>query len=104
MDYTVTWSPAALRDVEAIAEYIGRDSGAYAMAVVGKIVDASRKLRDFPRAGRIVPELADVSIRERFVYSYRLIYRIADHTVLIVAVVHGKRLLEPLVDRISDTL
>ena len=103
MDYVVTWSPAALDDVDAIAEFIAHDSPAYASAIVDRIVDASRKLRDFPKASRVVPELADPDIRERFVYSYRLIFRITGNTVLIVAVIHGKRLLEPLIDRINET-
>ena len=102
MDYRVSWSPTALDDVDAIAEYINRDSPAYTRAVVNKILDTARKLEDFPNAGRVVPELDDEAIRERFVYSYRLIYRIQEHDVLIVAVVHGRRLLEPLLDQIDD--
>ncbi|MDH4316448.1 MAG: type II toxin-antitoxin system RelE/ParE family toxin [Gammaproteobacteria bacterium] len=81
---------------------MSRDSPAYTRAVVSKIRDTARKLKDFPNAGRIVPELDDEAIRERFVYSYRLIYRIQNNNVLIVAVVHGRRLLEPLLDQISD--
>lgn len=103
MDYRVSWSPAALDDVDAIAEYINRDSPAYTRAVVNKILDAAGNLKAFPNAGRIVPELDDEAIRECFVYSYRLIYRIQDNEVLIVAVVHGRRLLEPLLDQISNT-
>ena len=102
MDYRVSWSPTALDDVDAVAEYISRDSGAYARAVVTKIRDTARMLRRFPNAGRVVPELGDYTIRERFVYSYRLIYRIRDDRVLIVAVVHGRRLLEPLLDQVTD--
>ena len=102
MDYRVSWSPTALDDVDAIAEYINRDSPAYTRAVVNKILDTARKLKDFPNAGRAVPELDDEAIRECFVYSYRLIYRIQEHDVLIVAVVHGRRLLEPLLDQIDD--
>jgi len=102
MDYRVTWSPTALDDVDAIAEYINRDSPAYTWAVVNKILDTARKLEVFPNAGRIVPELDDSEIREHFVYSYRIIYRIQNNDVLIVAVVHGRRLLEPLFDQISD--
>jgi plasmid stabilization system protein ParE len=44
----------------------------------------------------VVPELGDPEIRERFVYSYRVIYRLEPDRLLIVAVVHGRRLLEPL--------
>ena len=57
MDHRVTWSPEALDDVEAIAEYIERDSPVYARAVVQKILATTRKLQRFPRAGRTVPEL-----------------------------------------------
>lgn len=49
--------------------------------------------------GRVVPELGDESIRERFVYSYRIIYQIEKERILIVAVIHGKRLLESISDR-----
>jgi len=49
-----------------------------------------------------VPKFGDEHIRERFVYSYRLIYRIREHQVLVVAVIHGKRLLEAIDDRVKD--
>ena len=101
MDYRVTWSPEALDDIESISEFISRDSEFYAKTVVNKIVGLSRKLNTSPKRGRIVPELDDEEIRELFVYSYRLIYRIYENTILIVAVVHGKRLLEPLSDNIN---
>jgi len=102
VDYRVSWSPTALEDVDAIAEYISRDSPAYARAVVVKIRDTALKLKDFPSSGRVVPELEDETIRERFLYSYRLIYRIQASDVLVVAVVHGRRLLEPLLDQVND--
>ena len=44
--------------------------------------------------GRIVPEMRDASIRELFVFSYRVIYRVEGEVATVVAVVHGKRLLE----------
>ena len=58
----------------------------YAGAVVEKILDSARKLPNFPLAGRIVPELEDETIRERFVYSYRLIYRIYGDKITVLAV------------------
>lgn len=93
MAYQVEWSPRAVEDVEAIALYISADSTAYAAAVVKKILDTARSLSRFPSAGRVVPEFADDNIREKFAYSYRVIYRIQEETVAIAAVVHGKRLL-----------
>ncbi|WP_163557272.1 type II toxin-antitoxin system RelE/ParE family toxin [Halomonas sp. NO4] len=90
----VEWSPEALEDLELIAEYIERDSPFYASAVVSKLVDTARGLPDLPEMGRVVPELGVVFLRECFVYSYRLIYRVDPERILVLAVIHGKRLLE----------
>ena len=94
MAYRVAWSPRAIEDLEAIAQYISADSNAYAATVVKTILNATRNLSRFPFAGRIVPELGDENIREWFAYSYRVIYRVDDRTVTIAAIVHGKRLLD----------
>jgi len=93
MAFVIEWSPKAVEDLEAIADYIARDSRFYAQSVVRKMLEMAESLADFPEMGRIVPELGDKNIRERFVYSYRLIYQIEDSQILIVAIVHGKRLL-----------
>jgi len=103
MDYRITWSPDAYEDVESIAQYIARDSVFYAKAVVTKIIEQSRTLKKFPERGHIVPEIEDVSTREVFIYNYRLIYRIKESVVLIIAVVHCSRLLDPLMTRLTET-
>jgi plasmid stabilization system protein ParE len=94
MAYEVVWSPRAVEDVEAIALYIAADSTSYAAAVMKKIVDTTRSLSRFPLSGRVVPEFGEENIREKLVYSYRIIYRIQGETITIAAVIHGKRLLE----------
>ena len=99
MDYEVKWSPEATEDLESIAEYIARDSEFYARSVVSKILAISRKISEQPMIGRIVPEIGEQEIRERFVYSYRLVYRIQNSTITIVAIIHGKRLLENASER-----
>lgn len=99
MDYTVKWSPEAAEDLESIAEYIARDSEFYARSVVYKILAVSRKIPEQPMIGRIVPEIGAKEIRERFVYSYRLVYRVQNRNILIVAIIHGKRLLENVSER-----
>lgn len=96
----VTWSPAAIEDIEDIAAYIARDSAYYASAVVGKILATTASIPEFPHLGRKVPETNDVTIRERIVYSYRIIYQITNNTI--VAVIHGRRLLDPVLDRIQE--
>ncbi len=94
MALKLEWSEEALEDIESIATYIEKDSPIYAKSVVSKFFEKAEILEDFTELGRIVPELDDVDIREIFVYSYRLIYKINEDTILFVAVVHGKRLLE----------
>jgi addiction module RelE/StbE family toxin len=99
MEYRVTWSPEAVEDLESIAEYIERDSLFYAQSVVSQILSVSRKIKEFPLIGRVLPEIGDENIRERFIYSYRLVYKIEKERILIVAVIHGKRLIENIEDR-----
>lgn len=102
MDPEIRWSPEAIDDLEAIAEYIARDSAYYARAVVRQMLSASRRVAEFPLIGRIVPEIGNENIRERFIYSYRLIYRIESRIILVVAVIHGKRLLENTAERFEE--
>ena len=104
MNLEVKWSPEATEDLESIAEYITRDSEFYARAVVTKILSVSRTIGEFPLIGRIVPEIGDERMRERFVYSYRLVYRIEPERILIVAVIHGKRLLENISGRFESSI
>ena len=94
MALAVVWSPEAVEDLNAIIAYIAKDSRFYSKAVANKILTVAKGLPEHPYIGRVVPELGKQQIRERFVYSYRLIYEINTDNILIVALIHGKRLLE----------
>ena len=94
MAHRVVWSRRAVQDLEEIAEYIAKDSPAYAAVVVRTILSRVQVLLRFPRSGRKVPEFDDENIRELLAYSYRVIYRIHTEEVIIAAVVHGKRMLQ----------
>lgn len=102
MARTLVWSPEAIEDIESIASYIERDSPWYAKAVASKIVETAERIPEFPELGRIVPEIGNAAIRERFVYSYRIIYRLEAERIVVAAVIHGSRLLQPFVDRIES--
>lgn len=102
MDFRVIWSPEAIEDLDSIAAYIERDSIRYAGAVVDRILERGRALESLPRSGRVVPEIGDPNIRECIVYSYRMIYQIQSHEILIVAIAHGNQLLEGFEDRLKD--
>ncbi len=95
---TLIWTQEALDDIDAIAEFIARDSPTHAQQVVERLFELGDAIVDQPRAGRVVPELGNADIRERFLYSYRLIYEMSNDVILILAVIHGKRLLEERFD------
>ena len=92
----VIWSYEATDDLDALAEYIARDSSFYAAAFTQQILDASRFLNEFSERGRIVPELGNPNIRELLIKDYRLIYSMEQSRVVIVALVHGARDLKAL--------
>ena len=94
MAQDLIWSNEALDDIDRLAEYISRDSLQHAQTVVERLFDLADELPTNPRLGRIVPELYNPNVRERFLYSYRLIYELNDNSIHILAVIHGKRLLE----------
>ena len=91
MAFKIIWSPEAVRDLEDIAEYIGRDSEQYAAAQIGRIVDAIENLALFPRMGPRVWRVGKGEIRELIEGAYRIIYVIEGDGVHIAAVVHGAR-------------
>ena len=94
MAQALIWSHEALDDIDRIAGHISQDSRYHAQQVVEHLFDLADELPTHPKLGRIVPELADPNVRERFLYSYRLIYEITAESIHILAVIHGKRLLE----------
>ncbi len=87
----VIWADAAQEDLDAAAAYIHRDSPSYAASFVNRTLKTGRSLATFPMRGRIVRELGDTSIREIFVFSYRLIYRVEKSRVSILSLIHGSR-------------
>ncbi len=78
MGYQVALSRSARRDLRDIVRYISADSPERAVAFARLLVTCTKRLCDFPEMGRVVPEFADVSIREIVVRSYRVIYHV-DH-------------------------
>ena len=87
----VIWSPSALDDIDAIAEYIARDSIDRAALFVTRIFETTDQLQKFPLSGRVIPEICDQSCREIIYGSYRIMYRIEGNDVWITGVVHGAK-------------
>ena len=88
----IVWAPQAVEDVEAIRVYVARDSPHYADLVVERILAAIAQLESSPRAGRVVPEVGDESLREVIHGNYRIVYRFRHDIIEIATVFHGARL------------
>jgi plasmid stabilization system protein ParE len=89
--WKVIWTDPAWENLQAAVDYIAQDSPRYAAALVREARDAARSLTNFANRGRVVPEIDDPSIRELFVWRYRLLYRITGSEVQIVAFIHSAR-------------
>jgi plasmid stabilization system protein ParE len=87
----VIWTEPAWDDLEAAAEYIERDSEFYAIALVQEARDAADSLDEIAERGQVVPEFDDPSMRELLVGAYRLVYKITEEHVYVVAFLHGAR-------------
>ncbi len=93
------WGDAAISDLESIYDYIARDSHEYARHQAERIYQSAERLIQFPESGRHIPEFPHLPHREIIIDNYRVIYRYSGdtETVLIVTVVHGRRMLsEPV--------
>jgi toxin ParE1/3/4 len=95
------WTEDAADDIVAIAEFISRDSEFYAKAVVQKIMEKVATIPEEPEIGRMVPEIESPELRERFVYSYRIIYQITDNAIWLIAIFSGK---QPIEERLDERL
>jgi plasmid stabilization system protein ParE len=89
----VIWTRQAVEDVEAIKNYVARDSDRYARLLAERLVAAVSRLELFPQSGRVVPEVGDESLREVIYGNYRLVYRLQVDLVEVVTVYHAARLL-----------
>ncbi|MHB8125264.1 MAG: type II toxin-antitoxin system RelE/ParE family toxin [Desulfitobacteriaceae bacterium] len=87
----IDWSELAILDLEGIKEFIQRDSEYYALGFTGRIIEMVEKLSSFSNLGRMVPEVDDESIREVVFYNYRIIYKLCDESILVLAIIHASR-------------
>jgi len=91
----VKWTEQALDDLQAITEFIARDSVEYASLFTTDVLDAVDRIAVFPEIGRVVPEVENPDIREVILGNYRIVYRLRGHTVEILTLYHSARLFDP---------
>lgn len=70
----VIWAPQAIADLDAIGSFMARETPQFAQILVDGVYDAVTRLVDFPRSGRVVPEIGDEAIREILYRGHRIVY------------------------------
>lgn len=94
MAFSIRWSPRAASHFEEICYYIAKDSKYYAALFAKKVNVIVKSIPQFPKSGRILPEYRDENLREKIYENYRIVYRIKEESIEIVAICHGSKLLE----------
>ena len=94
----IEWPESAVSSLIDAVEFIARDSPSYAAALALQADRAAMSLQQFPNRGRRVAEFDDLQVRELFVNSYRLIYRVGREKVTVPAFVHQSRDLSNLLE------
>lgn len=84
----------AQSDLDAIIEYyerVGADD--FAEVFEEKVIEKIRPLEQFPRMGRIVPEIGDEAIREVLYRNYRIVYVVDrdDEEVDVLTIFHSSQ-------------
>jgi toxin ParE1/3/4 len=74
----VCWTPQAASDLQAIYDFIGRDSPHYAQFIIENILAAIDRLEQFPLMGTHVPERLREDLRELIKPPYRIVYPVGD--------------------------
>jgi addiction module RelE/StbE family toxin len=95
----VLWTRTARRDLDAIVAYIATDSIENALSVLDRLQERAESLTTAAERGRLVPELRSIDVhqyREIVERPWRIVYRIEPNSVMVLAVLDGRRDLESL--------
>lgn len=89
----IKWSPLSAERLSDIVSFISEDNPNAARKIAANIFSFVEKLTNFPKSGRIVPELSNAKYREVLVGNYRVIYSIVEDVIYILTIRHKKQLL-----------
>ncbi len=95
MALRLIWSDRALDELDSIVAYVAVTSPQNARVIARRCFARADLLPDQPRQGRRLPEnRTDRELREVFVHRWRLIYEVTPDAVVILAILHGARLID----------
>lgn len=91
MNYKIIWTQRAVKNLQAIYDYIFEDSPFQAQRVTDSIIDCVEPLMTFPNMGVKVQEVPEDNLRELVKFSYRIIYRVVGEETQILTVLHSRQ-------------
>ena len=97
--YKLKWTTNAKDDLLNIVSYIKKDSPSIANDIYQKIRKKAHSSNFFPLKGRVVPELQKEGItlyREVIASPWRVIYKVGNDTVYIMAILDSRQNVEEL--------
>lgn len=98
-EYTVIWAEVAEADLLGIVEYIAAENLTNARNAFSKIKGKAISLNSLPERGRVIPELSEQGVniyRELIINPWRLIYRVYEQKVYVLAVLDSRQNTEDL--------
>lgn len=97
--YKVLWSEPAIHDFENILDYIANDNKLIAKNILERVEKRTSELEEMPQRGSNVSELDEFNLynyKQLIEYPWRIIYRIDDDLVYILAIIDGRRKLDEI--------
>ena len=89
--YPISFSVKATEDLDAIFDYVAKDSPAVAAQIVDRlVVFCNETLSEHPYIG-VQANSLEKGLRSFNVSSYRVLYSVPNQSVLIRRIVHGSR-------------
>ena len=88
----VRWTQRSIQDLRAIGTFISQDNPGGARRWVARLRERARRAAPLPYSGRQVPELDREDVREVFLGSYRIVYRIFPDFIEVLTIFEGHRL------------
>ena len=88
---TIEFSKQSLNDLEAIFDFISKDSLKYAKYQIDVLINQTELISEFPLIGHKNPEKNDETIREILKGNFRIIYKIHHSKISILTFHHVKK-------------